>query len=201
MTSYPYLDRDGWATFPDPPDGIDGLHVRLRARDGRLVVGEVYLHSGDELPNGAVRRLSIARLEALINAYAESTLEAGGEDDGAVSALQERRLRRRVIELMAAPDAPEPTLADLRGRPAEIRQVREATAAAKRPALTRPDREDLDGFYARVAAAYQEYAAITNAPAAAIAGEAGVPVTTVHRWVREARRRGQLPPARKGRAG
>lgn len=49
--------------------------------------------------------------------------------------------------------------------------------------------------------AYGEYVAESNAPAKEIAGEAGVPVTTVHRWIREARRRGFLPPARKGRAG
>jgi transposase len=40
------------------------------------------------------------------------------------------------------------------------------------------------------------------APAQTIAEANGVPVTTVHRWIREARRRGSLPPARgKGQAG
>jgi len=29
----------------------------------------------------------------------------------------------------------------------------------------------------------------------------GVPVSTVHRWVKEARRRGFLPPGRPGRSG
>ena len=32
-------------------------------------------------------------------------------------------------------------------------------------------------------------------------GVGDVPVTTAHRWVKEARRRGFLPPGRKGRRG
>jgi len=73
--------------------------------------------------------------------------------------------------------------------------------AEERPRLTRPDGLAPDEFYSRVAAAYSEYAPRTRAPAKEIAAEAKVPITTVHRWIREARRRGFLPPARKGKAG
>jgi hypothetical protein len=59
-----------------------------------------------------------------------------------------------------------------------------------------------DGFYDDVAAAYQRAVRRRKAPAQTIAQANGVPVTTVHRWIREARRRGSLPPARgKGQAG
>ncbi len=40
-----------------------------------------------------------------------------------------------------------------------------------------------------------------NRPAVELAEVNGVPVTTAHRWVKEARRRGFLPPGRKGRRG
>lgn len=70
-----------------------------------------------------------------------------------------------------------------------------------RAPLTRPDGTDPDGFSRRVAAAYREAYKRTRTPAKALAEEAGVPVTTVHRWVREARRSGHLPKARRGRAG
>jgi hypothetical protein len=76
-------------------------------------------------------------------------------------------------------------------------------AGAPRQRITRPDRADPEQqqqFYRRVAMAYRQYAQV-RPPAPAIAEEAGVPVTTVHRWVREARRRGYLPPGRQGKVG
>jgi hypothetical protein len=56
-------------------------------------------------------------------------------------------------------------------------------------------------FYEEVAWAYRELSAQGNRPAMELAEANGVPVTTVHRWVKEARRRGFLPPGRKGRRG
>lgn len=58
-----------------------------------------------------------------------------------------------------------------------------------------------DSFYEEMAARYQGLTFLGEPPAKMIAEQAGVPVTTVHRWVREARRRGFLGPARKGAAG
>lgn len=66
--------------------------------------------------------------------------------------------------------------------------------------LARPDGTDPGGFSQRVAAAYRAAAAKTHRPAAVLAEQAGVPVTTVHRWILDARRRGHLPPTRKGSA-
>jgi hypothetical protein len=56
-------------------------------------------------------------------------------------------------------------------------------------------------FYEEVAWAYRELAAQGNRPAMELAEANGVPVTTVHRWIKEARRRGFLPPGQKGRRG
>jgi transposase-like protein len=71
----------------------------------------------------------------------------------------------------------------------------------QRAPLTRPDGTDPEGFSRRVAEAYNEAVQATPAPAPALAEEAGVPVVTVHRWIADARRRGALPPGRKGVAG
>lgn len=71
----------------------------------------------------------------------------------------------------------------------------------QRPRLTRPDGSAPDDFYRLVARAYGTYAAESRAPGKAMAHEAGVPTTTAHRWIREARRRGHLPPGRRGVAG
>lgn len=75
------------------------------------------------------------------------------------------------------------------------------TMQGARPQLTRPDGRDPEGHARRVAAAYVEAVQRGEAPAPALAAEAGVPVATVRGWIREARRRGFLLPGRKGRPG
>jgi hypothetical protein len=79
-----------------------------------------------------------------------------------------------------------------------------AASLPRRERITRPPRNDpgeLEAFYRRVGIAYRTYARMGQHPAPSIAMEADVPVTTVHRWVREARRRGHLPPGRQGQVG
>jgi hypothetical protein len=51
-----------------------------------------------------------------------------------------------------------------------------------------------DAFYKQVAARYRYYVAHGMAPAKEIAEDSDLPVTTVHRWIREARRRKLLEP-------
>jgi hypothetical protein len=58
-----------------------------------------------------------------------------------------------------------------------------------------------DEFYRRVGEIYGKAAVASTRPAADLATIWEVPVTTVHRWIREARRRGHLPPAEPGRRG
>jgi len=68
-------------------------------------------------------------------------------------------------------------------------------------AKVRPGAKKNDAFYRQVAASYSARAARSSRPAVEMANANGVPVTTVHRWVKEARRRGFLPPGQKGRRG
>lgn len=61
-----------------------------------------------------------------------------------------------------------------------------------------PDPEE----FARLLARHYRYQVKrTSSPAKAIADEHGVPVSRVHRWIREARELQILPPGRQGRAG
>lgn len=158
------------------PDGVR-VNVRLnRDAEGRWVVAGLLIE-GKAITGETLRRIPLARLEALANTDLASlalTLEQAGappSDDGL-------------------------TLGDLRS----LAGVAPAPTA-RRPSLRRPDGSDPDAFYREVATAYASAAAESSRPAAALAEEAGVPVTTVHRWVREARRRGLLPPGKKGKAG
>jgi hypothetical protein len=58
-----------------------------------------------------------------------------------------------------------------------------------------------DDFYRFVGEVYAKAALVSTRPGAELAKAWGKPVTTVHRWTREARRRGHLPPAEPGRRG
>lgn len=61
--------------------------------------------------------------------------------------------------------------------------------------------ESAPDFYERVARTYGRYMRVSRSPAAEIAKASGVPVRTVHGWIREARKIGALPPGRQGAAG
>lgn len=70
--------------------------------------------------------------------------------------------------------------------------------------LRRPttgEQQHPSAFYEDVAREYLHAIRVSSKPAVLMAEAAGVPVSTAHRWVREARRRGFLPAGQKGRAG
>ena len=58
-----------------------------------------------------------------------------------------------------------------------------------------------DEFYRSIARTYRESAQTSPRPVWDLADTHGVPLTTAHRWVKEARRRGFLPPGQPGKAG
>lgn len=103
--------------------------------------------------------------------------------------------------------------APIRSRPRPKSPPREAVegwettdpaGAARRPHPARangPSRGRPDFFYLEIAQIYLEYAQGSHRPAVDLAGVHSVPVSTAHRWIKEARRRGFLPPGRPGKAG
>jgi hypothetical protein len=94
----------------------------------------------------------------------------------------------------AADSQPAPEPQPLAGVP--LARGARGAALLKVPPGAKPD-----WFYERLAVAYRNLAVRSNRPAVLLAERNGVPVTTVHRWVKEARRRGFLPPGQKGRRG
>lgn len=179
---------DGWISVGQGPDGAV-LHVRVRYDgDDRVVITDVYMHA-DEITPAAVRGMSISRLQAELTAAMHYPSGSEATVLGLAAATAGSATFRDGV--------PEPTLAELRAR----MPAAGGTERPERPRLTRPGSADPDEFYPLVARAYLEYAPQTRAPAKEIAAEASVPITTVHRWIREARRRGFLPPGRKGKAG
>ncbi len=167
----------GWMRFPVA--GLPGpLLLRFLPDDhGRLRVRELYLPSDDDEPIEArhLRSLRLHQLEAVANSP----------------------LMRKAWENSL--DEPVP---DLRAQLYQDCAWDEMPTAAALPPLPQPEglRYD-DHFYGLVAEHYRARLTTGRRPAHELAAASGVPVTTVHRWVREARRRGFLPATQKGRAG
>jgi len=151
------------------------VHVRVeRGTDDRVKIVELRLVGDIDGPT--LRNLPIARMEASLNQPGlaqplDLRIESGAEVD--VSGITAEELYKDVREQ----------------RPPRMKLTVPSTF--KKP----------DEFYQRVAVAYSHLAARSNRPAADLADRNDVPRSTAHRWVKEARRRGFLPPGQKGRGG
>lgn len=86
--------------------------------------------------------------------------------------------------------------ASLRARAWEAR-----TKGLSRPPALLGSNDGSDEFYRRVAAQYLVLSRESSKPTTEMSKTSKVPLRTAQRWVTEARKRGLLPPGRKGRSG
>lgn len=149
-----------------------------RAADGRWEVEEVYLPPDPGVPLRSEHLLvPLARLEALIN--------SPGYRDRLLASFQGPKLSMEGAMLLLA------------GLPAQVREREQQMERLDIPTARRYP----DSFYEQLAELYGAWAAEGRRPAAAIAEANGIPVSQVHGWIKEARRRGVLSPGRPGKAG
>lgn len=190
------LGAPGWVELRlSGADDAPRLLVKYAEREGRAVVTRMVI-LGDAIDSATLRAIPIGRAESVLN---PPTL---GPPLGLFKPLNPAVLQEMAERGELFPDefgAIDAAL-DAFTRKAPTRR-RTTRRKSRRKPLARPDGSDPEAFSRRVAEAYGEAVAATSTPAKVLAEEAGVPVTTVHRWIREARQRGFLPPARKGRAG
>lgn len=184
--SFAPLDEEegaGWARYFSPEMRADGLIVLVRIgfpRDRErwgdrtlpLVIREAQLASGDSLTAALVRKLPIERIRAAVNHPFHYPNLARYVSQRAFVSVPPGGLWRDSL-----PDVPRPE------NPALVIKVPEG--GGRRP----------DEFYGQVADAFAWLSGRTQSPAKDLAEANGVPVSTVHRWVKEARARGLLPPA------
>ena len=148
--------------------------------DGRLVLAGLRI---DGAPTAELMRaIPVGRIEAAANAQLSVI-------DDAIVANPLVSPRPRPL---AAPDGA--------GDGWETTDPAYAIHRTHRPDVARA-RGRPDGFYREVADDYLDLAQASHRPASDIAARRGVPVSTAHRWVKEARRRGFLPPGRPGKTG
>ncbi|NUV60647.1 hypothetical protein [Streptomyces sp. CAI-85] len=175
------------------PDVVPRILIKAVEKDGRWVVGNLILVS-EALDSAALKSIPIARIESLLNTRTVTAAlfaRQSGATQGPPEGVTPFRAESEQLDTALS------TYLDRSPRPS----FPPPEAAPQREPLARPDGTDPDAFYRRVAEVYNDAVRETAAPAKVLAEEAGVPTTTVHRWIFEARRRGFLPPARKGRAG
>jgi hypothetical protein len=163
----------GWVGYADE-DVPDWTYARVRENEqGRLVISELYL-ARDRIDSATLRALPLGRIQARVNAFADY-----------IRPRLKTASRPGVEPLGPEPRAPFQT---------------KATVSVI-PILDVPKGRKPDAFYRQVAEVYAETASLSKRPAADMAEASGVPVTAVHRWVAEARKRGFLSPAEPGRRG
>jgi len=189
-----------WYEWRQEPPLSATVRVRVSAAGGgRLVLSGLEI---DGPPTAELlRAIPVGRLEATANAQLAADLPDGDSADGAGGAggagaggggAGGRAPAHRRPAVRAAP-------ADGTALGWETTDPAGAVSRAEpHPAATRGRP---DGFYREIAMAYLDYAQASHRPAVEIAQHHRVPLTTAHRWVKEARRRGFLPPGRPGRVG
>lgn len=171
-----------WYEWRQKP-ALDG-EVRVKIEpddDGRLEIGELRIVG--QPTSELLRSIPVGRIEATANAQLTVV-------DDVVTAAPVRRRPRPVSE------AARQALLDDAGWD----ELGPATAGGANPEET-DGRGRPDTFYADIAADYLDLARTSRRPAAELAERHRVPVTTAHRWIKEARRRGHLAPGRPGKAG
>jgi hypothetical protein len=159
-----------------------GAVVRVEAaHDGRFEVVELFV-AGSPVTTDHLRQIPLGRIEARAN---EPTFR-----EFIVNSLDLPRLTfEAVIESEKQSHA----------QAADRTQRRKRTRSARLPVPK--GRKYPDSFYMKVAEVYAALVQAGERPAADMAEANDVQVTVVHRWVKEARRRGFLAPGRAGKAG
>lgn len=163
--------------------------VRLEKRsDGRLEATELHARG---LSPADLRAIPLGRIEAAANEVGVRAEvlgrigRSGGRAGAPLHALRSLAPSRRERELRALSEH-EAWLVPFAGLQSTL---------SIRP---KPGKRGPDEFYRDIGAIYERLAATTARPAPELARSAKVSVSTVHRWVKEARRRGLIAPGRRG---
>lgn len=169
-----WLGTGGWLSLR--LRDLPGAHIRLLMRPdktGRMRVDHLVASDGDGWVSAdLLRAIPIARIEAAASMEPGRTelLERIDRDGAKV----QEQLHRFLPE--QSPEAPP------LDRPSWPLRLEVPGDGRRLP----------DSFYEAVANAYAMASELSRRPAVVLAEENGVPTTTVHRWVKEARRRGLM---------
>jgi hypothetical protein len=168
----------------------------VEAPGGRLVIQELHVAHLDGVSSDRLRALPIARIEAALNSP-----DVGEDVRARLDPIRAQEAEQRLTAFFGevAPEAHKPLAAitELSDLPGTLAKLMKDQFKVRVPeGRTLPD-----SFYRHVAAVYSSAAQWSRSPAVDVAEANDVPVSRVHRWVKEARRRGLLPPGQRSRKG
>jgi hypothetical protein len=187
VVSYIKVGRGGWCLYKADEFPLP-VYVRFGLRGERIEAREFYLAAENGIDGGMLRAIPMGQVEALANwsAAAEILKECIRSEAGAPVRDLGNFWREVVPD-----DSRELQFANWMLPRREWQDVPpgrlDIPPAGKKP----------DGFYRDVAEKYGALAASCRDPATRMAEANKVPRSTVHRWVKEARRRGLMQPGRK----
>jgi hypothetical protein len=200
------LGRGGWLRLLGTEGAVILVRVAEERPGGRFAVVEVHVVASPATGE-LLRSVPLAALDAVVNGpriadEVRLSIAAGDptEDLDWSTLVPESRFPSRgaAVQTWHGKDPAEPGVHLAVDGAAYSDGV--AAISADMPARTRDfklkvpgGRKRPDSFYRRVAELYTLAAAHNAGPAVLLAKANGVPVTTVHRWIREARARGILP--------
>jgi hypothetical protein len=191
----------GWVrldTHDQAPSGFRGkVFLQLQPSDdlgGRLLIHQALMTGDNPISARTWRQVPFAEVEAYaVNPEVRSILELPVEITTTVIGDLDKYFddteKRYGPATDFIPEMPYHPLMDLPHMHASYQPVQP------------PGGRITDDFLRHVATAYARATAEERAPGPAIAAEAGVPVRTVHGWITQARKKGMIPPGRRGRAG
>jgi len=195
----------GWCLASDA--GAPAVFVRFVDVDGRLRVGQLYWSpDGQPISADRLRALRLGQIEAMANAAEmarsiRARMDLPGPDLARLASHYATTFGRRPDHWVA-----ESMRAQINGSGVELPKYGEVpttgTSVEPLPPLRVPHvpGKKPDDFYVRVAATYTDLTGKgSRRPAVDLAEKAGVQISTAHRWIKEARRRGFLAPGRKGK--
>jgi hypothetical protein len=189
-----------WCEWRQDPALPVLVMVRVGAgADGRLVLTGLRIEG--EPTADLLRSIPVGRIEAAANAQLVIV------DDAVLAAQPAASLQRPRRRAHTAPaggrqrDASGWETSDPGRAVSRPPAGRASGAVIAQPTSPDPRRGRPDDFYRQVAQVYLDLAQVSIRPAADLAEANEVPVTTAHRWIKEARRRGFLPPGRPGKSG
>lgn len=187
-------DGEGWVLY-DSSDLPASVSIRFAEVRQRLVPVEVRINHDEGVTVGLLRKVPLGRLEALANS------------SGIADTIRQALSTQRQVDDATHSHTAEKVRVTGVGK-VSARGTAHSTGSARAWIWPKDARVDVptvrpypDSFYQAVAMAYDGLLESGRPPAPTIAEANKVPVTTVHRWVRETRKRGFLPPATPGKAG
>jgi hypothetical protein len=195
------VGRVGWIGFRDEEEGPWAYVQVALAPSDRLTITRVVLHKPDGVTTENLRSLPLGRIEAAANGQLREDILQVIDDEEAVGVdpqanfLGRPEIARNVKDLFIHFGMDETTVTSLMFKSATKKEWMSLAKVTIPKGRTYPP-----SFYKSVAGVYNGLIFWgSKRPAGDIAEANRVPVSTVHRWVKEARRLGYLAPGQRGK--